>query len=47
MLCGYRDSLITLYRHTGHRHYLSLAKQQCNIVNSMIESANSSKYQTC
>ena len=35
----YRDSLVNLYRLTNNRIYLTLMKQQRNIVNSMIESA--------
>ena len=35
----YRDRLVTLYKVTKKRLYLTLSKQQRNIVNSMIESA--------
>ena len=35
----YRDSLIGLYKVTGKKLYLTMAKQHRNIVNSMIESA--------
>ena len=35
----YRDSLVNLYRITKNNLYLTLMKQQRNIVNSMIESA--------
>ena len=35
----YRDRLIALYKATSNSHYLTLAKQQRNVVNSMVESA--------
>ena len=36
---GYRDSLVNLFKVTQNSLYMTLAKRQRNIVNSMIESA--------
>ena len=35
----YRDSLTNLYKITSNKIYLTLMKQQRNVVNSMIDSA--------
>ena len=40
----YRDSLVNLYRMTQNNLYLTLMRQQRNVVNSMIESANKRVY---